>query len=110
MGEAPVAMLMIRPFNILDLRLPQENRLPEGQGSSLAVIVTLSVLQRAPSRRQANADAVARYAGLCYFKCRTTNAVAIANADLVIRKSLNSEVFSELAEDEVTTCENARSQ
>src|SRR5208337_1958277 len=55
----------------------------------------------------ANANAVARYAGLCYFKCRITNAVAIANADLVIRKSLNSEVFSELAEDEVTTCENA---
>jgi hypothetical protein len=33
MGETPVAMLMIPPFNILELRLPQENRLPEGQGS-----------------------------------------------------------------------------
>ena len=55
----------------------------------------------------ANADAVARYAGLCYFKRRITNAVAIANADLVIGKSLNREVFSELAKDEVTTCEKA---
>jgi hypothetical protein len=51
----------------------------------------------------ANADAVARYARLCHFKHRITNAVAIANADLVIRNSLNSEVFSELAEDQVFT-------
>jgi hypothetical protein len=51
--ETPVAMLMIPPFNSLELRLPQENRTPGGEGSSLAVIVTLSVLQRAPSRRQA---------------------------------------------------------
>ncbi len=55
----------------------------------------------------ANADAVARYARLCHFKYRIANAVAIANADLVIRKSLNSEVFSELAEDEVFTSEKA---
>jgi hypothetical protein len=55
----------------------------------------------------ANADAVARYARLCHFKYRITNAVAIANADLVIRKLLNSEVFSELAEDEVFTSEKA---
>ena len=33
MGEVPVAMLMIPPFNSLKLHLPQENRLPEGQGS-----------------------------------------------------------------------------
>ena len=46
----------------------------------------------------ANTDAVARYAWLCYFKYRTTNAVAITDADLVIRQSFNSEVFSELAE------------
>src|SRR5258706_395995 len=55
----------------------------------------------------ANTDAVARYARLCHFKYRITNAVAIANADLVIRKLLNSEVFSELAEDEVFTSEKA---
>src|SRR5271165_4166055 len=30
----------------------------------------------------ANTDAVARHTWLCYFKCRITNAVAIANADL----------------------------
>src|SRR5580704_15280881 len=55
----------------------------------------------------ANADAVARYAGLCHFKDRITNAVAIADADLVIQKLLNSEVFSELAEDEVFASEKA---
>ena len=53
----------------------------------------------------ANANAIARYTRLCHFKYRIANAVAIANADLVIRKSLNSEVFSELAEDEVFTSE-----
>jgi hypothetical protein len=45
-------MLMIPPFN-RELRMPQENRPPGGEGSSLAVIVTLLILQRAPSRRQA---------------------------------------------------------
>src|ERR1700691_6786736 len=44
----------------------------------------------------ANADAKAGYARLCHFKYRVTNAVAIANADLGIRKSLNGEVFSKL--------------
>ena len=55
----------------------------------------------------ANADAVARYARLCHFKYRITNAVAIADADLVIRKSLDGEVFSELAEDKVIASEKA---
>ena len=55
----------------------------------------------------ANADAVARYARLRHFKYRVTYAVSIADADLVIKKSLNSEVFSELAEGEVFTSENA---
>ena len=49
----------------------------------------------------ANADAVARHARLRHFKYRITDAVSIADADLVIRKSLDSEVFSELAEDEI---------
>jgi hypothetical protein len=55
----------------------------------------------------ADADAVACYAWLCHFKYRVTNAVSIANAYLVIRESLNREVFSELAEDEVAACEDA---
>jgi hypothetical protein len=55
----------------------------------------------------ANADAVARYARLCHFKYRITNAVSITNADLVIRKSLNSKIFSELAEDKVIPSEEA---
>src|SRR5581483_8684727 len=51
----------------------------------------------------ANADAVARHTWLAYFKYRITNAVPIADADLVIRKSLDGEVFAELAVDEVIT-------
>src|ERR1700722_8895547 len=49
----------------------------------------------------ADADAVARYARLRHFKFGATDAVAIANADLVIRKSLNGEVFSELAKSKI---------
>ena len=55
----------------------------------------------------ANADPKARHAWLRYFKYRTTNAVSIADADLIIRKSLNSEVLSELAEGKVITSEKA---
>ena len=55
----------------------------------------------------ADTDAVAGYARLCHFKYRVAYAVPIANADLVIRKSLNREVFSEPAEDEVITSEKA---
>jgi hypothetical protein len=55
----------------------------------------------------ADADAVAGYSRLCHFKYRVTNAVLIANAYLVVRESLNCEVFSELAEDEVTAREDA---
>src|ERR1700686_2322352 len=55
----------------------------------------------------ANPDAVTRYARLCHFKYRITNAVAIADAHLVIRKSLDREVFSELAEDQIFTSEKA---
>jgi hypothetical protein len=54
-----------------------------------------------PGIVHADGDAVAGYARLRYFKFSTTNAVAIANADLVIGKSLNGEVFSELSIDEV---------
>jgi hypothetical protein len=45
----------------------------------------------------ANADAVARHAWLRYFKFSTTDAVSIADAHLVVRKSLDGEIFSELA-------------
>ncbi|MGB8864644.1 MAG: hypothetical protein WCC71_11150, partial [Candidatus Sulfotelmatobacter sp.] len=55
----------------------------------------------------ADADAVARHARLCHFKFSTTDAVAIANADLVIRKSLDGEVFSELAESKITAAKKA---
>src|ERR1700723_412029 len=55
----------------------------------------------------ANADAVACYARLCHFKYCIPNAVAITDADLAIKKSLNSEVFTELAVDEIIPPENA---
>jgi len=60
---------------------------------------------RHPRIIHANADAVTCYPRLCHFKYRITNAVTITNAGLVIRKSLNSEIFSKLAEDEVFTSE-----
>jgi hypothetical protein len=49
----------------------------------------------------ANADAVARHARLRYFKYRITNAVSITDANLVIRKPFNCEVFPELAESKI---------
>jgi hypothetical protein len=55
----------------------------------------------------ADAYAVARHTWLAHFKYRITNAVSISNADFVIRKSFDGEVFSELAEDEVITSERA---
>src|SRR6202795_2090126 len=55
----------------------------------------------------ANADAVARHARLCYFKYRTTDAVAIADAHFVVRKSLDGEVFSELAESKIVAAQKA---
>jgi hypothetical protein len=53
----------------------------------------------------ANTDAVARYSRLRHFKYGITNAVAIADADFVIGKSVNCEVFSELAIGKVITSE-----
>ena len=53
----------------------------------------------------ADADAITRYARLCHFKCRIANAVAVADADLVIGKPLDGEVFSELAESEIVTAQ-----
>ena len=44
---------------------------------------------------------------LRYFKYRITNAVAIANADLIIRKSIDGEVFSELAVGKIVAAQKA---
>jgi glutamine synthetase adenylyltransferase len=55
----------------------------------------------------ANADAVTRHARLRYFKFSATDAVAIADAHLVIRKSLDGEVFSELAESKIVAAQKA---
>jgi hypothetical protein len=60
---------------------------------------------RYPRFIHANADAVARHARLRHFKYRVASAVAIADEDLVIGKTLYSEVFSELAEDEIFASE-----
>src|SRR5579864_1174974 len=55
----------------------------------------------------ADADAVAGHARLRYFKYRITNAVSIADADLVIKESLDGEVFSELAESKIVAAQEA---
>src|SRR6516225_4262960 len=55
----------------------------------------------------ADADAVARYARLCHFKYRTANTVAIANADLVIRKSFDGKIFSELTGSKIVAAQKA---
>ncbi len=55
----------------------------------------------------ADTYAVARHSWLRYFKFSTTNAVSIADADLVIKKSLNGKVFSELAESKIVAAQKA---
>src|SRR5580704_16656148 len=55
----------------------------------------------------ANADAVARHAWLRYLKLSTTDAVSIADAHLVVRKSLDGEIFSELAESKIVAAQKA---
>ena len=52
-------------------------------------------------------DAIARHARLCHFKYRISNAVSIADAHLVIKKSLDGEVFSELAESKIVAAQKA---
>jgi hypothetical protein len=49
-----------------------------------------------------NAQSIARYAWLRNLEYAVADAVLIANADLVVGKSLNREIFSELAEHEIT--------
>jgi hypothetical protein len=55
----------------------------------------------------ADANAVARHARLRYLKFSTADAVSIADAHLVIGKSLDGEVFSELAESKVAAIQKA---
>jgi hypothetical protein len=55
----------------------------------------------------ADANAVARHAGLRYFKFSGTDAVSIPDAHLVIRKSLDGEVFPELAESKIVAAQKA---
>ena len=62
---------------------------------------------RHPRFIHANTDAVARYARLRYFKFSTTDAVSIADAHLVIKKSIDCEVFPELAEGKIVAGEKA---
>jgi len=53
----------------------------------------------------ADGDAVARHARLCHFKYCITNAVSITDTDLVIRKSFDREVLSELTEAKITAAQ-----
>src|SRR5262245_22220806 len=62
--------------------------------------------QRGHSRLvHADADAVTRHARLCHFENSITNAVSITDANLVIGKSFNREVLSELAKTKITTAQ-----
>src|SRR5215813_361349 len=56
---------------------------------------------------RADADAVTGHARLCHFEHRATNAESITDTDLVISKSFNSEVFSELADTKISAAEKA---
>jgi hypothetical protein len=60
-----------------------------------------------PRLIHADTESVARYSRLRHFKYGIPNAVSIADADFVIGKSVNCEVFSELAEDKVVPSEKA---
>ena len=53
----------------------------------------------------ADAHAVARHAWLRYLKLSTTDAVSIADAHLGIKKSLDGEVLSELAESKIAAAQ-----
>jgi hypothetical protein len=55
----------------------------------------------------ADAHAIARHPRLCYFKYGIANSVSITDADLVIRKPFDREVFAELAETEIITHKKA---
>jgi len=64
--------------------------------------------QRGHSRFvHANAQAIAGYARLCYLEYRIPNAISITDADLVIGKSFNGEILSELSETKIITNEKA---
>ncbi len=60
-----------------------------------------------PRLIQADADAIARHARLRYFEFSTTDTKSIADAHLVIRKSLDGEIFSELTESKIVTTQKA---
>src|SRR5271168_1966269 len=62
---------------------------------------------RHPRFIHADADAVARHAWLRHFKFSTTDAILIADAHFVIGKSLDGEVFSELAEGKIVAAQKA---
>src|SRR5664279_2416374 len=55
----------------------------------------------------ADADAVAGHPWLRHFKFSTTDAISIADAHLRIGKTLDGEVFSELAESEIAAAQEA---
>jgi len=55
----------------------------------------------------ADAHTVARHARLRYLKYSATDTVSVADAHLVIRKSLDGEVLSELTESKITAAQKA---
>jgi hypothetical protein len=68
----------------------------------------MSYQQRWHSRFiHANADAIARHPWLRYFKYGATDAVSITDAHLAIRKSVDGEILSELAESKIVAAQKA---
>ena len=51
----------------------------------------------------ANAHPIAGYTGLRHLKQRATDAIAVSDADFIVEKTFDSEVFSELSKGEVGT-------
>jgi hypothetical protein len=60
-----------------------------------------------PRLVHADAHAVAGYARLGYFENRITDLVSVTNTDLVVRKSVNSKIFSKLAKTAIVAPKNA---
>src|SRR6476659_11012389 len=52
-----------------------------------------------------DSNPVAGHPGLRHFEQRAANPITVANADLVVRQSLDREVLAELAEHEVPSAE-----
>ena len=63
--------------------------------------------RRNPWVVQPNADPEARHAWLRHLEQRAADAIAVADADLVVRQAIHGEVLAELSEGEIAAAEGA---